>query len=278
MVESKYITQWFNDISNNVSNNLLEAHNYAKQLVNTEQRTTLVNNWIGESRRKAQKLFDSVNTSKSYDQQPSEVTETIKERLQQAALQSVAIYEAFFMRIIYVHDTDGDGIADFWEEKVFQTPANSAKRTVTITQVKLISGSPRISSSTWEVDLEIEETRPWKDIKVSIGYQLSSTGEKVYVKDQTYTNNHAVYLGLGGGITVTTGTFYKTVVETFTIPVGMSDIKNIVVSVTFVEWQIAAIQQLTLDMPLAFNQQSIILFTSHNVQVVSIPPELQQGL
>ena len=58
----------------------------------------------------------------------------------------------------------------------------------------------------------------------------------------------------------------------------MSDIKNIVVSVTFVEWQIASIQQLTLDMPLAFNQQSTILFTSHNVQVVSIPPELQQGL
>ena len=68
-------------------------------------------------------------------------------------------------------------------------------------------------------------------------------------------------------------------VETFTIPVGMSDIKNIVVSVTFVEWQIAAIQQLTLDMPLSFNQQSTILFTSHNVLVqFSIPPELQPGL
>ena len=110
-------------ITQYLSNNIDLVKSTAGNFIVESNRNNYLNTWIEDSRNDAQLIY---NEMKNHQFSLSANAETIADRrLKQAAFQTAVLFEAYFIQSIWKTDSDNDGMSDYFEELIYNTPVNS---------------------------------------------------------------------------------------------------------------------------------------------------------
>lgn len=201
---SQLVTETIQYINNNID--LIKST--AKEFVIEEKRNIYLNTWIEESYDDADDIYDELKLD---DVMLTQAAEDITfERIKQAAFQTSVLFEAYFIQSIWKTDSDNDGMSDYFEEIIYNTPVTSGKhRYIMVLNSYTHYHSLGVILATTNV--------PCQKITVMIGHDYDSN----YIT-KTYTSSSGQYQTISN--------------QYFTI--NRVDISFIKVSIYFYEYQI----------------------------------------
>ena len=148
-----------NFIKDGLTNSREELHTASLQFL-SNNRKSLINEWIKESRVEAKKIQAIGKEGVGQILINDDAKELIKKRLLAAAKQTYILYNSFLIQKILKTDSDGDKVSDLLEEKLYGTNPNSAIRTDNI--LIMPSGSGVLIQAAFKTD------RPTSKIQIQV--------------------------------------------------------------------------------------------------------------
>ncbi len=188
-------------------------------------REKVLEEWIDKSFLQAQPLYDNLKQHNGFTKYAEE---KMKEQLKRALVATYTMYKAFFINLIFVYDTDKDGIADVLEEKVFKTNKNDGRKMSKIqirtTEQNSLSG---VVTTACTINFALYPgNKPFKGMQVQLEIQEKGSGGivKTTILKRTYSSSMMQ--------NIKTINYYQQFTRT-AFNLGISYIK---ITVTFIEY------------------------------------------